>query len=742
VVRARVAEGGVQSAKRPQAAAPVQPASAIRAFIVAHWAGLACAVILLLLAVSLIRGLSYHTLTTDETVHIPAGYAYWSRHDFGPNNEHPPLAKLWATAPWLILNPPEPPPFPTPTPAKRTIDTGRYFWQLNAGRMAELLFWARVPMIAITIGLGGLIFWCGRRLFNPRAGLLAVALFSLEPTIQAHGWIVHTDIPASTAYLGWWAALAVYATRPSWRRAIVLGLVSGAAVATKYNLLVLLPLGLLALAILWWLAPRRGDARLPVIGHGAIIAGLILLVVNAVYFFGHQPLTDTDITWLRQENPARADLVLTIMRALAPIVPPYYQLGTYTVLTHNADGHPAGLLGEFSSQGWWYYFPIAFALKIALPALLLTLTGLGWASWRVVRARDWRFLLLIVPLLIFAASTMSSHINIGVRHFLPVFPFCFLLGGALLDRLLRKVGQRIQGRRVVLAPQLLIGPALVAILLGWLVVEAVRAYPDDLTYMNQLASAEPHWYYLSDSNVEWGQDVGALAAYLRQQGETTVRESIATPETLSYLGVTPLDLFSPETASAPPTRYIAIGASFLNGSVVDATRPGTSQDIFAAYRIRQPEKVFGGSIYLYRADSLPNPPALTAPLPAGTYRATIGIRDQPSQLRAGGKRTLRLRVTNSGPSAWPATNQAQLPNQLRIGNRWFTADGGTLVQDDGREPLAFPILPGETADLQLTITAPSQPGDYTLDIDLVQEAVAWFGARGGTPQRITIRVTP
>ncbi|HEY8600308.1 MAG TPA: NBR1-Ig-like domain-containing protein, partial [Thermomicrobiales bacterium] len=419
-----------------------------------------------------------------------------------------------------------------------------------------------------------------------------------------------------------------------------------------------------------------------------------------------------------------------------------YQLGTYTVLTHNADGHPAGLLGEFSSQGWWYYFLVAFALKTALPVLLLTLAGLGWAAWRVVRARDWRFLLLLGPLLIFAASTMSSHINIGVRHFLPVFPFCFLLGGALLDRLLGEVRQSVRGRRVTPSAGFLIGPALVVILLGWLVVESVRAYPDDLTYMNQLASGEPHWYYLSDSNVEWGQDVGALAAYLRQQGETTVREAIATPETLSYLGITPLDLFAPETASAPPTRYIAIGASFLNGSVVDMTRPGTSQDIFAAYRHRTPEKIFGGSIYLYRTDGLPNPPALTAPLPEGASRATITIRDQPTQLRAGEKRTLRLRVTNNGQVAWPATDQARLPNQLRIGNRWFTADGNALVQDDGREPLAFPILPGETGDLQLTITAPSQAGTYTLDIDVVQEAVAWFAARGGTPLRIMIRVAP
>lgn len=740
MVRARGAGIGARRESATRAAAERGSSSALRHFIAAHWATLSCALILLLLTITLVRSLPYHTITTDETVHIPAGYANWNRHDFAPNNEHPPLAKLWATLPWLVLDPPEPPGTAAETPAKRTIDTGRYFWQLNADRMATLLFWARVPMIAITVLLGALIFWCGRALFGPRAGVLAVALFSLEPTIRAHGWIVHTDIPASTAYLGWWAALYFYGARPSWRRAVLLGAVSGAALATKYNLLVLLPLGALALLIVWALAPRRGGRRWPIVGHGAIVAALILLILNAVYLFGQQPLTAIDLAWLRAEDPDRAEVVIATMRALAPIIPPYYQLGAYTVLTHNADGHPAGLLGEFSNQGWWYYFPVAFGLKTTLPFLGLTIAGIGWALWRIARARDWRFLLLLGPLAIFAASTMSSQINIGVRHFLPVFPLCFLLAGALLDRLWGRFG-RVTRRQRTVALGAAVGPALVVLLLGWQAVESVRAYPDDLSYMNGLASAEPRWYYLSDSNIEWGQDVGALADYLHARGETTVRQSIATPETLGHLGITSFDLLS-EEATAPQTRYIAIGASFLNGSVIDMTRPGANQDAFAAFRNRTPEAIFGGSIYLYRADTLPNPSPLAGPLPPGTYRATIVAHQAPEQLRAGEKRKLRLRVTNTADQPLPAARADTAQFQLRVGNRWRAPGAGAVAQDDGRQPLTYPLLPGETGDFPLTITAPTQPGDYTLEIDLVQEGVAWFGAQGGTPLRLAIHVRP
>jgi len=716
--------------------------TALHAWLAAHRAGLGCAILLLLLGTALISALPDHTITTDETVHIPAGYAYWTRHDFAPNNEHPPLAKLWATIPWLILNPPEPPATAAETPAKRTVNTGRYFWQLNVARMGELVFWARVPMILLTLALGGLIFACGRRLFGARAGLLALALFCLEPTVLAHGWIVHTDIPASLAYLSWWAALAVYVVRPGWPRAVLLGVATGAAIVTKYNLLILLPFGVLALVILLAIVPRRGGRRAPLLAHAGLVALLTLLILNAVYFFTHRPLTDVDIAWLRQEDPGRADRVLAIIRALAPIIPPYYQFGTYTVLTHNGDGHPAGLLGLNDQQGWWYYFPVAFALKTALPFLILTLAALGWSVWRIARRRDWRPLIVLGPLLIFAASAMSSHINIGIRHFLPVFPFCFLLGGAVLDRLLAKRGRwprRLHLRGIARAT---VGPALVALTLGGMLVGTARAYPNYLSYMNPLACCQPPWYYLSDSNVEWGQDVGALASYLHARGETTVREAIVTPETLTYAGITPLDLFAPETTSAPPTRYIAVSASFLNGSVIDLTHPQNTPDSLAEYRNLVPEAIFGGSIYLYRTDSIPVPPLLRAPLPDGQYRATLALREQPQQLRAGQSTALRVRATNTSALPWPTDDTATGANQLRLGDRWRDARTDAVVLDDGRSPLTFAVLPGQTADLELLVTAPAQPGPYILEIDLVQEGVAWFGARGGAPLRVTVTVQP
>src|SRR3989440_681414 len=143
-------------------------------------------------------------------------------------------------------------------------------------------------------------------------------------------------------------------------------------------------------------------------------------------------------------------------------------MGVFWQLWHNRAGHPAGLLGMYSRTGWWYYFPVAFALKTTLPFLLLSLASLAWGAYRFFRRRDWRFLLLLAPFAVYTVGSMTSNLDIGVRYYLPAYSFLFIMSGALLDRLLRSRARRASG----------------ADGLGWCAVEAARAYPDHMTYMN------------------------------------------------------------------------------------------------------------------------------------------------------------------------------------------------------------------------------------------------------------------
>ena len=559
------------------------------------------ACLLVLMAANLLSVISRKTITNDEVVHIPAGYYHLVAGDFHFNNEHPPLIKMWAALPLLFIQPEEPP-APADAPDNniaRTWDFHARFWPANRAHYETITFWTRVMMLALALALGVLIFVFTRKLFDARAALFALALYTLEPTVLAHGRIVHTDAPAALAYLLFFYTLYRYRHEPTWRRALVVGAACGAALITKFSMIVLAPLLLaVALAGVVWLAPRGALSRARVGVHACTALGVVLLIVNAAYYFQSPPLAASEIETVRLKSAPVFEELMTGFGVFSKLVPTYFLYGLYNVVIHNHYGHAASLLGMYRDDGWWYYFPVAFALKTSIPFLLVSLAALGWSVWRLLMKRDGRFLFLVVPLGIYTAISFASHINIGIRHFLPVFPFLFIMSGALLDRLLRR--QRM--RRAALA--------IVVVVVGWAGVEAARGYPDYVPYMNQFASARPHWYYLSDSNVEWGDDVPALAAYLHARGETSVRAALAGGwATLRFYDIEYLDLFATAPEQLPAPRYVAIGASFLNGSTVpgEENQPGRTfkerTNFFARYRERTPEAIFGKSIYLFREDA-------------------------------------------------------------------------------------------------------------------------------------------
>lgn len=562
--------------------------------VVVRKAEAVCGALLLLMAVNLFAAISRKSITNDEIVHIPAGYYHLVAGEFQLNNEHPPLVKMWAALPLLIVQPDEPPAPKTEDEnfMERTWGFHERFWQANQARFQTVTFWPRLMMIPITLSLGALIFVFARKLFGKTAGLFALALYVLEPTVLAHGRVVHTDVPAALAYLLFFFALHRYSEAPGTKRALILGLVCALALLTKFSMLVLVPVLAIYFLVRLFIEWRDRKQRMQILVHSALITEIVLFLVNAAYYFQRPALEASDVRWVAMKSPALLGFVTTFVRLASYLVPTYYLFGVYNIELHNHFGHATSLLGQYNDLGWWYYFPVAFALKTTIPFLLLVIVGFGWSVLRFVR-RDWRFLWIVVPVGIYLAISLTSHINIGIRHFLPVYPFLFIAGGALLAHLLKS-------RRTV-------GITVLVVLFGWMGFEAVRTFPNYTPYMNQLASSHPRWYYLSDSNVEWGDDVNALADYLKARGETKVSAALSAGwSTLGRYGVDYLDMVSLPPDKTPETRYVAIGASFLNGSVIPGDenvigrRSFERTNLFARYRDRKPEAVFGNSIYLFR----------------------------------------------------------------------------------------------------------------------------------------------
>jgi len=570
--------------------------AAVRRLVAVRKAEAICGLLLLLMAVNLLASISRKSITNDEIVHIPAGYYHLVAGKFQLNNEHPPLIKMWAALPLLLIQPnePQPPPESGASFMEKTWAFHEQFWQANRASFSTITFWTRVMMIPITLALGALIFVFARTLFGSHAAIFAVALYSLEPTVLGHGRIVHTDVPAAFVYLLFFFILYLYARAATWNHALILGLVTAVALLTKFSMIVLLPVLVLFLLVRLWQWRKQKPTRKRVLLQAIVVAVIIIFGVNAGYRFSSPPLDLSDVHWLQLRSATSHEQILKGINAGSHVVPTYFLFGIYNVAIHNKDGHSASLLGEYRERGWWFYFPVAFALKTTLPFLLVAIMGLLWACWELTVRREWKFLWLIFPLAVYLALSLTGHINIGIRHLLPAFPFLFILGGGLLGRLLE-------------ARQKTAGAALVVIVLTLSFVEAVRVFPNYIPYMNQLASNRPHWWYLSDSNVEWGDDVGDLAQYLKARGETQVRGALSAGwSTLTQYGVEFVSLTPPEE-NPPDTRYVAIGASYLNGSTVPfffpngvPITPAQRVNYFEKYRNRTPEAVFGGSIYLFR----------------------------------------------------------------------------------------------------------------------------------------------
>ena len=133
-------------------------------------------------------------------------------------------------------------------------------------------------------------------------------------------------------------------------------------------------------------------------------------------------------------------------------------------------------------------------------------------------------------------------------------------------------------------------------------------------------------------------------------------------------------------------------------------------------------------------------------LPANGFKAQITLVDPPARLRVGQKETIRARIKNGSDVQWYSHGGEINTNPdnrfyLALGNRWLKSDGKTLVTNmDGRHGLQRDLKPGEEEEVSLQITAPKEPGDYFLEVDGVQEQVAWFSDKGSPAARTKITV--
>jgi hypothetical protein len=443
-----------------------------------------------LFAARLLHTASVKSFTIDEPHYAATGLYLWKTGDYDwllTLRMHPPLTFHLASLPLLVAG-------------HEDLALKRGAGLARARRFSEapdrLRFASRLPFVLLSCWGAVLVLLWAREAAGPWAGLLALGLFTFSPTIAAYGPLAHSDITFAIFALQTFYCLWRWDRRrsPVW---LALGGVSlGLAMAAKVSgvLLALMVAAVLAARVL---APGAGrSARLR--ETGVALATLAVLAIG--------------VLWLAYGGSLRIE-----RGPLGPwkdVVAPDYLRALAEILKVNEADHYFWLFGAHRDTAPRWTLAAGFLLKTPLPVLLL---AAGAAlRWPAPAFRASRLALFAgLPAALYAAVALGiTKIPHGVRYLLPLYPLLFVLIGARLADL-RRPAARVA----------------VAVCCAWLAVISVRIHPHYLSYFNELIGGPRNAHrYFADTNLDWGQDVTTLAAWLQERGNPPVHTALFSPE--------------------------------------------------------------------------------------------------------------------------------------------------------------------------------------------------------------------
>ncbi len=490
----------------------------------------------------------------DEVVDISDGYFYWNG-DVISDSRHPPLAKALQALPLRMMNLKSHSGAPFTNYERRDFN---FLFVLNREKFETILLAGRSVSLLFGLGLGFLLFLAAR---NGPASVLFFTLFfwALEPNFLAFSGLVLADIPLTFFFF-----LAVFSfqkslEKPDWKSSMGTGALAGMAMTAKFSGVILIPV-FLFFEILQWI--KAGSKHRKWISFRALhrwffgFAGA-LSFISIIYFPG---------TLKMPEHGWPMSYFLDGFRAMSSF-----------------SGHPTFFLGELTKQNHFFYFPLAFLLKSALPFLLCLILAVLLGVLKKTRISPWLWL----PGLMFFSAMVPFH-NIGIREILPVFPFCVLMAG-------RGAGWLWEGTSGEIKR---VSRAAVGFLVLFQAVSLGLNFPRHISYFNELIPGDRKIFWLGDSNLDIGQDTKRLAEAGRQQGWERVK--------LAYFGITDPKLYGldwetwrqKDLTDPQPGWVYAVNLSFLQ--LGPAFLPGAQKITRSWITQRTPTGKVGDTWYFFK----------------------------------------------------------------------------------------------------------------------------------------------
>ena len=409
----------------------------------------------------------------------------------------------------------------------------------------QIVFFIRLPFILLSLLLAFYVYKWAKELYGIKAGLFALFIYSLSPSILAISGRALTDFPVAcfifiSLYYYW-----KFTKNKTTKNLVLTGIFTGLALISKITAIYLFPIYLI-LAFF-----NTGKEKLARRAMAFFIIFLIaFLVIFTAYGFRVQTIASTlqehykerayqEIDKQFGSNSIIGDTILFVFEKV-PLPASNYISAVGTMAHYSTSGFRGFLLGKLKEpeQKWWYYFIIVFIVKTPIPTLIfLFLSAIFFRKIKKENAID--ELLLIIPIIFLFVAFMLNRVSYDLRHILPIYPLIFVFISKVIN--LKFKNQKLWNVSFIF-------------LLLWYIASTISVYPHYTAYFNEFVLPENGYKVLSGSNIDAGQELIRLKYFMEKNGIYKINFSF-------HGGVNPRN-YGIEYDSMPTTCFAPVNENY------------------------------------------------------------------------------------------------------------------------------------------------------------------------------------
>jgi hypothetical protein len=485
-----------------------------RAGPLVRYADLIALILIVIGVLRILPAMSLYSVTSDEPLHVSAGMELVTQHRYHFQAENPPLPRLVFAWPlWRAGGGMFDPALDASTQMKRLFyASGHYVRDIFLARVGNLLFFIIASLAT---------WWLARRELGRLGGLVAMLLFTTQPVVLGYTSIANLDMASVAGLALALLAFSRWIERPTLLRAVVFGAAYGFAVGMKFANIPYVPAACAGMYVAHLIltpavraAWRRPLVQLP----AAAIATMVVIWANYLFAVG----TFAEYGFLKPPPDTIVGRMLAPLDPSTPLPAPHFFAGVAGIMRIDRAGHLSYLFGEQRMDGWWWYFPIATALKTTLATLFFVFAGFAFTRRKAI------FIGCVLAVLGILAAAAPAKLDIGVRYVLPLYVPLTIAAALAAMAMLQHPRKAFRAAAIVL--------------LVWHTGVSLVAHPDYFPYFNELAGRDPS-RYLVDSNLDWGQDVLRL-------------QKITADEKMDKLGIHLVGMHDYKALGFPPTHHV------------------------------------------------------------------------------------------------------------------------------------------------------------------------------------------